>query len=183
MRFILSVFLLLAAFVLGAAQAYKPGPGETAIKLEVEGRGDIYIKLYTKEAPKATGQILKLAKQGFYNGQRFHRVERQPRPFLVFFGDPQSKSKDLDDPNMGNGGSGTKIPYEDSGYHHREGAVGLAHPVGNKDAGDSQFYMVLGPARFLDGSYTVFGMVVSGLDVMKRLDRGDRVVNVSVVTG
>jgi len=156
-------------------------PADTSIKVEVEGRGDIVIRLFTKEAPKTTSHILRLVKSGFYNGQRFHRVERQPRPYLAWFGDPNSKSGDLDNPNIGKGGTGAKIPYENTGRNHTVGAVGLAHPVNEKDAGDSQFYFVLGAASFLDGNYTVFGQVVSGQDVMQRVQRGDRVVSVSIV--
>lgn len=183
MRLILSLIVALCATVSALAQSYQPAKGETDLKLSIEGRGDVYIKLFTKEAPRTTQHIVKLAKDGFYNGQRFHRVERDPRPYLAWFGDPQSKSGNLDDPNMGKGGSGTKVPFEDSGKPHVVGAVGLAHPVNDRDGGDSQFYLVLGPASFLDGNYTVFGQVVAGEDVMQKIQRGDRVSSVSVVTG
>lgn len=150
------------------------------MKISVEGRGDILVLMHTKKAPKSTEHILRLVRGGFYDGQRFHRVDRSPRPYAVRFGDPQTKVKELNDPSIGKGGTGAKIPYEDTGLSHVEGAVGLAHPEGKKDEGDSQFYLLIGPATFLDGSYTVFGKVVGGMDVLKKVERGDRVVSVTV---
>jgi len=172
---------LLSAAAAALAQGYSPKPGETVMRLTIEGRGDVYVKLHTKEAPKATGQVMGLARNGFYNGLRFHRVDRTPKPFLVQFGDPNSKSGPLDDPKVGTGGSGTRVPFEDSGFPNEIGAVGLSTPSGQRDAGDSQFYFVIGPARFLDGNYTVFGKVVSGMDVLNRVERGDRVASVSIL--
>ncbi len=177
-------FTILAALALPVwAQDYVPHKGETDLKLEIEGRGNVYIKLFTQEASKATAQIIKLTKSGFYNGQRFHRVEKNPKPYLVRFGDPGSKDGDLDDPKIGNGGSGSHIPFEDSGHQNVTGAVGLAHPVDDQDAGDSQFFISLSPNKFLDGHYTVFGQVVNGMDVVNKIERGDRVVSASIVTG
>lgn len=177
-RILLICTLLVAALTAFAFdQAYKPKAGETVLKVEIEGRGDVYIKLYTKEAPKATAQILKLAKSGFYDGQKFHRVDTDPKPFLVQIGDPASKKGDL----SGKGGSGARIGYEESGFTNVAGAVGLAHPVKDVEGGDSQFYMLLDKASFLDGNYTVFGKVVSGMDVLKKVAKGDKVNKITVV--
>lgn len=178
MRLLTLLLLVLLTVPMALGQAYRPKAGETVIKVEVEGRGNIYIRLYTQQAPKATAQILKLVKSGFYDGQRFHRVERTPKPYLVQIGDPNSKSGDL----SGNGGSGAKIPFEDTGFKHEAGTVGLAHAVDDRDAGDSQFYMLLDRASFLDNNYTVFGKVVDGMDVLQNIRRGDRVVSVTVVS-
>jgi cyclophilin family peptidyl-prolyl cis-trans isomerase len=181
-----SLFSFLLLFVLAVApfgQTAQLGPGETAVRLEIEGKGDIVFKLFTKEAPKTTAQIIKLVKQGFYNDLKFHRVERQPRPYLAWFGDPTTKEKSLDDPKVGTGGSGTKIPFEANGRTHIVGAVGLARPKDDKDGGDSQFYFVLGPAGFLDGNYTIFGQVVVGLDVLKKIEKGDRATAVTIIGG
>lgn len=179
MRILLFLLCALCLLPLAAAQGYKPKAGETVLKLEVEGRGDVYIKLHTKEAPKTTTQILKLAKNGFYDGQRFHRVESSPKPYLVQIGDPASKNGDL----SGNGGSGDKLKYEDSGFSNVVGAVGLARPKDDPAGGDSQFYILYDRASFLDGDYTVFGQVVAGMDVVKKVQKGDRVVRISVISG
>ncbi len=161
-------------------QSYTPKAGETVIKLAIEGRGNVFIRLYTKEAPKTTEHILALVKKSFYDGQRFHRVEKSPKPYLVQLGDPVSKDN-IDSPQIGQGGSGTRVPYEDSGFPNVEGAVGLAHDVDDRNSGDSQFYMLLAPAKFLDGNYTVFGQVVAGLDVLQKVERGDRIQSITVV--
>jgi cyclophilin family peptidyl-prolyl cis-trans isomerase len=179
MRAILALLLILLTVPMGLAQAYRPKPGETVMKIEIEGRGDVYVRLFTKEAPRTTAHIQKLVRNGFYNGQRFHRVERSPRPYLAQIGDPASRSGDL--ANAGNGGSGARIPYEDSGFEHRAGMVGLARTVQDPNSGDSQFYITLAPAKFLDGKYTVFGRVVDGMDVVRKIERGDRVVSVSIL--
>ena len=161
--------------------AYMPQPGETVMQMSIEGRGSLTIKLFTKDAPRTTEHVIGLARQGFYDNQRFYRVDRTPRPYLARFGDPQSKSLSLDHPNMGNGGSGKRIAYEDSGRRNVIGAVGLSHPPDDKDGGDSQFYIVLGPAQFLDGNYTVFGQVVGGLDLLSQISKGDKVASVKII--
>lgn len=177
--FIGSVFLLCVA----AFAQTKLSAGQTGLVLNIDGKGQVVILLHTKEAPKTTEQIIKLAQSGFYNGQKFFKVVKKPRPFIVQVGDPASKTKALDDPGMGQGGSGTKVPYEDSGFPNEEGAVGLSTLPNDRDSGDSQFYMLLGPARFLDGSYTVFGKVISGMDIVRTIELGDKVSSASVVRG
>ena len=163
--------------------AYRPKHGETDLKLQVEGRGDVYIKLYITEAPRATQQIIKLTKEGFYDKQRFHQVEKTPKPYIVQIGDPMSKTGDLGDPTRFVNGSGTTVPLENTGRQNIVGAVGLAHPMNDPNKGDSQFYIVLGTSKFLDGHYTVFGQVVSGMDVVQHVQLGDRVVSASIVSG
>jgi len=183
MRALLALLLLMLTFPMAAASNGRLALADTVVKVEIEGRGDLLIKLYTKEAPRTTAHFLKLVRQGFYSGQRFHRVETSPRPYLVQIGDPASKSGDLDQPGMGGGGSGARIPFENTGFANVVGAVGLSRPVNDRDAGDSQFYMLLDRANFLDGNYTVFGQVTAGLDVLKKIRRGDRVSRVSIVSG
>ena len=171
--------MLLLTLGVASAQNYSPRAGETVIRIAVEGRGNVFIRLFTKEAPRATSHILGLVRNGFYDSQRFHRVVKSPRPYLVQIGDPATKSRDVAD--TGNGGSGARIPYEDTGFSHNVGMVGLAATSGDKDSGDSQFYIMLAPAKFLDGNYTVFGQVVGGMDVVQKIERGDRVQSVSIV--
>lgn len=168
----------------GFGQGYTPRPGESALRLEIEARGTLYIKLHTKEAPKTTAHIMNLVRQGFYNGQRFFRVVREPRPYLVALGDPNSRDQSkLDSAEMGHKGSGARIPYEETGFKNDAGAVGLSTLPKDKNSGDSQFYMLLAPSRFLDGNYTVFGQVVAGMDVLHKVQKGDIVVRATVVQG
>lgn len=185
-RALILLGIVAAAFtgVLTMAQVYAPKPGETLMRIEVEGRGTIVIRLNTKEAPRTTSHIMDLVRRGFYDGQRFHEVIKSPRPYLVRIGDPLSKDPTkLDDPRMGTGGSGKRIPLENSGLTHDTGAVGLATYRDDKSAGDSQFYVMLAPAKFLDGNYTVFGKVVAGMDVVNNVQKGDKVVTVRIQVG
>jgi peptidylprolyl isomerase len=184
MKLVLAFLLVLAGLAVSATPdglASSAPQGEATLKVAVEGRGNFTIRLYGKEAPKACAQIMKLARQGFYNGQRFFRVTRTPRPYIAQAGDPASKNG-VDGPGMGSGNTGTRIPFEDSGHTNEKYAVGLATLLSNdRDSGDCQFYIVLGDGnKFLDGSYTVFGKVVSGTDVVDRLEKGDKITSVTV---
>ena len=181
MRFVVVFALMLLCAGMALGQNYTPKSGETILKLVIEGRGNIFIRLHIKEAPKTTAQIASLAGKGFYDGQKVFRAEKSPRPFMIQMGDPETRTKPISDPSIGSGGSGTKIPYEDSGYPNDEGAVGLAAIPGDKNSGDSQFYILLGRARFLDGNYTVFGQVVAGMDTVKKVERGDKIVSASIL--
>jgi cyclophilin family peptidyl-prolyl cis-trans isomerase len=172
------LFLLIVVLLLSVlASAQSDGP---RLRLEIEGKGSVLIRLYPDKAPKAVANIVKLAKDGFYDGLRFHRADRTPRPYLVQVGDPQSRSGDLDAAGMGSKGTGSRIPYEETGLTNVVGAVGLARLGQDRDSGDSQFYILLGAQRFLDGNYTVFGQVVDGLDVVKRIEKGDRITKATI---
>ena len=149
---------------------------DASMRVSIEGKGSFTITLYTAKAPKTTAQIIKLAKGGFYDRQRFHIAIRSPRPYRVQVGDPSSKSGDL----SGTGGSGSTVPYEENDLTNVAGMVGLSHDPNDKNSGDSQFYILLGSARFLDGSYTVFGKVTDGMDVVEKIEKGDRIEKVSV---
>lgn len=181
MRCLFTWILLIGALGAAIAQSYSPKQGETVLRLVFEGRGNVYIKLHTKEAPKTTSQIISLVGSGFYDGQRVFRAEKSPRPFMIQMGDPLTKTKSVDDPAVGSGGSGNKVAYEESGYPNDENAVGLAAIPGDKNSGDSQFYILLGRARFLDGNYTVFGQVVAGMDVVRKVERGDRISSATIL--
>ena len=183
MRLIIPILVSLAVLVGGFVQSKGRAQADTTIRVNVEGRGTIVIKLFTKEAPRACNRILDLVRQGFYDGQRFFRVTRSPRPFIAQAGDPATRNG-VDGPDIGKGGSGTavRIPYEDSGHSNDKYAVGLAALVTkDRDSGDSQFYIVLGDGNnFLDGSYTVFGTVTDGKDVVDHLEKGDRITSITV---
>jgi cyclophilin family peptidyl-prolyl cis-trans isomerase len=178
----LPLLILVMLVALAPCQPLRPPKGQTWLTVEIENRGTIAIQLHTKEAPKTTAHIRGLAERRFYDDQRVHRVEKSPRPYIVQLGDPLSKSS-LDDARVGSGGSGARIPFEDTGFPNVAGAVGLAALPEQKDTGDSQFYILLADARLLDGKYTVFGQVVRGMDVLQKVERGDRVLSVRSVVG
>jgi len=183
---ILSYALLLLAapeFVSSFAQDPSVRPGETALRLNIEGKGAVVIKLHTKEAPRTTARIIELVQQKFYDGQRFYRVIKTPRPFLIQTGDPASRVKDPNDRSLGTGGTGQFLAYEASGFGHKKYAVGLSSSPNDRDKGDSQFYILLGDQPFLDGNYTVFGQVVQGMSVVDSIELGDRISNAVIVRG
>lgn len=177
------VLLALLGFAQAGSPVYRPKAGETVMVLDIADRGKVAILLFTSETPKTTERIISLVRQKFYDGQRFHRVENSPKPFLVQVGDPASKRPDWESADLGTSGTGVRIPYEESDKKNVEGMVGLAHLPNDKDSGDCQFYMLLGPARFLDGNYTVFGQIKSGSDVLHRIKKGDKISSVTVENG
>lgn len=177
---VLALFVLVGAI----AQEYAPKAGETILKVAIEGRGNLYIKLFTAEAPKTTNHVMNLVRRNFYDGQRIFRVDRSPKPFLMQMGAPGSRSKSMDDPSLLSEGTGAKIPFEDSGFLHDQiGRVGLSAQPGDRNSGDAQFHILLGPSRFLDGNYTVFGQVVGGLGLLSKIEKGDRIVSITLMGG
>lgn len=176
-RLILGLAILVILILPATAQRPRP----SNLTLEVEGRGKIVIELFVGKAPKTTARIIELAKQGFYDGQRFHKAVRTPRPFLVQIGAPGSRTRSMDDDFLNSEGTGTRIPFEDTGKKNDEiGMVGLSTLKGDRDSGDCQFYILLGPASFLDGSYTVFGKVSEGMSVLKQIQKGDRLIRATI---
>ena len=138
--------------------------------------GVIKFKFYPNDAPNTVKRIIELVNKvenpnthqiGFYNGLTFHRVIPG---FVVQGGDPLGN---------GTGGSGTKLKAEFNGRHHVEGAVAMARAQ-DPDSADSQFYFTLGTFPHLDRSYTIFGQVVEGMDVVKRLKIGDKIVSMII---
>lgn len=170
--------------LLAFGQGYSPKAGETVMRIDVEGKGSIFVRLHTDKAPRATAQIIRLARQGFYNGQRWFRVVHKPRPFLIQTGDPQSRdASKLEAETMGTQGSGNKVPFEATGLPAKEGAVCLASLPGDRDSGDSQFFILLGNYRFLEGDHTVFGEVVAGMNVVHSVAKGDLITSVRIIGG
>ena len=155
----------------------------TQIVFRIENRGDFTITLNTQAAPKTCSHIIALAEKGFYDGLRFHRAEKKPKPFLVQVGDPDTRNSGISNDKQYRGGSGAGIPKEDSGLTNDQWAVGLASIPEENILGDSQFYVLLTPAKFLDGKYTVFGKVTSGMNVVISIEKGDRIVSARVIRG
>lgn len=165
----------------GAAPAAAATPAAAGPILEiVTAKGAIQIQMFPAEAPRTVAHITALAKRNFYNGLRVHRVEPG---FVVQFGDPQTRDMTKRD-RWGSGGSGKPIGAgEPSARHtHVIGAVAMAHP-GDPKLADSQMYIMLGPAARLDGGYTVFGQVISGMDVVRSLAIPDVIKRISVKGG
>ncbi|MGK7913327.1 MAG: peptidylprolyl isomerase [Synechococcus sp.] len=179
--------------------------GMATVQMEVQtaaGNGTVEMVLNGEAAPLTAGNFVQLASQGFYDGLSFHRVVKDPLPFVVQGGDP-----------LGNGTGGfvdpetqqpRQIPLEmaleprsNDGYTlrynetvppnglvlpHLRGAVAMARSAAPNTA-SSQFYIALADIPQLDGRYAVFGYVTEGMDVVDRIAIGDRIVSVTVTEG
>ena len=132
-------------------------------------KGTIQLRLYPDVAPQHVNSFVFLASEGFYDGLTFHRVEPG---FVIQGGDPVGN---------GTGGPGYRLPAEFNDRPHKEGALAMARSQSPNSAG-SQFYITLAPTPFLDRQYTVFGEVTSGMDVVKKIRKGDKIKSVKVTT-
>lgn len=121
--------------------------------------GAVIIKLRPDLAPNHVARILDLTKQGFYNGVVFHRVIDG---FMAQTGDPTG---------TGRGGSGQKINAEFSAEKHVRGTVSMARAA-DPNSADSQFYIMFADAPHLDSNYTIFGGVVSGMELIDKIKKG-----------
>ena len=171
----LAVALLVVAPAL--AQDKPPAKAPTAV-ITLEKGGQITLELFPADAPKHVENFLKLARAGFYDGQRFHRVVPG---FVVQLGDPKSKTLPMDHPDMGTGGPGYTVNAEFNSRKFERGVLGMARGNDPNSAG-SQFYIMLGPASHLNGQYTAFGRVVSGMEVVDGIKVGDRVKSIKVTS-
>tara|TARA_B100001248_G_scaffold220110_1_gene175816 strand:- start:1683 stop:2294 length:612 start_codon:yes stop_codon:yes gene_type:complete len=144
--------------------------------------GDIKLEFFDEIAPKHVESFKLHAQNGYYNGTIFHRVIPG---FMIQGGDPLSKSEDKS--RHGTGGNAAKyfgigdensestwdLPAEFSATPHERGILSMARSQ-NPDSGGSQFFICVADARFLDNQYTVFGKVVSGMDVVDSIVNAPR---------
>lgn len=124
-------------------------------------KGDIKIQLYDDLAPKTVKNILDLIGKGFYDGILFHRVIPG---FMIQAGDPLTKSDPKNWAEHGTGGPGYTIDDEFNNLPFKRGALGMAKTQA-PNSGGSQFFIVVKDSTFLNGQYTNFGEVLSGMDV------------------
>ena len=129
-------------------------------------RGVLELALFAQDAPLTVHNFVTLARQGYFDGQRFHRVVPN---FVVQGGDPRGD---------GNGGPGYAIRDELNRRRYLRGTLGMA--LSGPDTGGSQFFVTHSPQPHLDGGYTVFGELLSGGDVLDRIVQGDRIVRITL---
>lgn len=186
--------------------------GKAKVKLVVNG-SPIIIELDGNEAPITAGNFVDLVERGVYDGLAFHRVVKQPQPFVAQGGDPQSKDPNFPVSRMGTGGfidpdTGERrfIPLEiklegetEPTYSRamgRQAGFSAPSPVLKHDRGavamarsqapdsaSSQFYIALADLEFLDGDYAVFGKVIEGMDVVDGIEQGDRIESAETIEG
>lgn len=150
--------------------------GETAkavkhhVKINVKDYGTISVELDPTYAPITVENFLSLAKSGFYDGLKFHRIIDG---FMIQGGDPLG---------TGLGGSGTTIKGEFSSngvenpLSHTRGAISMARSQ-DKDSASSQFFIVHQDSTYLDGDYAVFGYVTDGMDIVDKICEDTKVTD------
>jgi len=172
----LLAFVVVISLAAPALAQNKPVVTPPTAVITLEKGGQITLEFFPADAPKHVENFVKLVRAGFYDGQRFHRVEPG---FVVQLGDPKSKTLPMDHPDMGTGGPGYTIKAEFNNRKFDRGLLGMAR-MNDPDSAGSQFYIMLGPASHLNGQYTAFGRVVSGMEVVDTIKVGDRVKSVKI---
>ncbi|MGB3535347.1 MAG: peptidylprolyl isomerase [Microcoleaceae cyanobacterium] len=184
--------------------------GSATVILVVNGR-IIEISVDGENAPITAGNFVDLVEKEVYDGVSFHRVVREPQPFVVQGGDPQSKDPNFPENDLGTGGfidpaTGDRriIPleikpvgaaepiysqtFDDAGItvepllQNDRGTIAMAR-TNAPDSASSQFYFNLVDNDFLDGAYAVFGNITQGLEVIDQIQQGDRILDAEVVDG
>jgi peptidyl-prolyl cis-trans isomerase B (cyclophilin B) len=136
--------------------------------ITLDNGNEIRLEFFPADAPKTVANFVTLAKKGFYNNLTFHRVVPD---FVVQGGCPKGD---------GTGGPGHTVPAEFNKQKHVRGTLAMARSQDPNSAG-SQFYICYGPTPHLDGNYTVFGKVTSGMEHVDRIKQGDRMKSVAVI--
>jgi peptidyl-prolyl cis-trans isomerase B (cyclophilin B) len=179
------------------------------VQLTVKGQ-PITIEVNGEDAPISAGNFIDLVQKKFYDGLIFHRVVREPSPFVVQGGDPAGKDPNVLVENLGTGGYidpktnqeryiPLEIKTEDNQQlygqtfamvpqfstkapklRHKRGAIAMARSM-NPNSASSQFYITLADQGFLDGEYAVFGYVIEGMDIVDKIQQGDRIDAIRVV--
>jgi cyclophilin family peptidyl-prolyl cis-trans isomerase len=153
---------------LAAVDAFVAPPYSPAAYIDTS-KGTVQFELAVIDAPRTVANFIALARKGYFNGVSLHRVVPD---FVVQDGDPRGD---------GEGGPGYTIRDEINQRPYLRGTVGMA--LDWADTGGSQFFITHSPQPHLDGRYTVFGQVVSGMDVVDRLSQWDTIVRIRVWDG
>lgn len=185
--------------------------GEAVVEMVVNGE-TITINVDGTRAPITAGNFVDLVQKGVYDGVAFHRVVKEPEPFVVQGGDPQSQDPSVPMAQLGTGGyvdpataapryipleiqpAGADTPIYSQPFSslsnsptpeltHTRGAVAMARSQ-FPDSASSQFYFALADLSFLDGDYAVFGYVdEDDMDAVDAIQQGDRIESAQVVSG
>ena len=199
-----------ASIPVGCEQASSPClQGKASVELTTS-KGSITLELNGDAAPVTAGNFLDLVQRGAYNGTVFHRVVRDPVPFVVQGGDPSSSDPATPKSQYGTGsfvdptsGQARFVPLELSfngedqprygrvvsnptelvqlKLSHERGALAMARSQA-PDSASAQFYIALKPLPELDGRYAVFGRVTEGLDVVDAIRQDDTIEKAVVLT-
>lgn len=141
-------------------------------------KGEMRVELYEKETPKTVENFVKLAKEGYYNGLKWHRVIPD---FVIQGGCPNTREGATGMP--GTGGPGYTIDCEVTAdkQHHDRGVLSMAHA--GRNTGGSQFFVChsRNNTAHLDGNHTCFGKVIEGVDVVDDIRQGDSIDSIEII--
>ncbi|MDJ0580210.1 peptidylprolyl isomerase [Crocosphaera sp.] len=179
--------------------------GNAVVEMTIKG-SPVTIEIKGEDAPITAGNFVDLVERGFYNGLTFHRVVKEPTPFVAQGGDPNGtgtggfidpetkqerripleiKLEGDEQPTYSKalGQQGTRtVMSQPVVLKHERGAVAMARS-GMPDSASSQFYFALSDLEFLNGDYAVFGKVTQGMETVDEITQGDRIDTAKVVSG
>jgi len=172
--------------------------GKATVELKLKS-GTVTIDLDGDNAPLTAGNFADLVKRGLYNGLTFHRVVKEPSPFVAQGGDPLGNGTgNFTDPTTSQPryvpleilpeGSKQPVygqilpPTQKPKLRHNKGAIAMARSQAPNSA-SCQFYFALDDIYFLDGSYAVFGYVTEGMDLVEKIEAGDRIESITITKG
>ncbi len=171
-------FLTLSIFVTGASSQETPDTtalesdslpaekdGAPVARIVLEKGGVILLRLFPDDAPVTVARFIELVNAGFYNDLDFHRVE----DFVV-----QTGNRDNEYPPI----IGEMFEQD---LRHKVGSVGMARKPDSYDSATTQFYIVKQCRSALQGEYTVFGEVIEGMDIVKKIEKHDKIVTIEIV--
>lgn len=145
------------------------------VSMYIEGYGSVVVELYPEYAPNTVNNFISLVKSGFYDNNTFHRLSKG---FVLQGGDPTG---------TGTGGPGYSIKGEfatngvvNNTLKHEKGIISMAR-AGHPDSAGSQFFIMLGKAEHLDGSYAAFGKVIQGMDIVEYIEKREAVNGDSLI--
>ncbi len=132
-------------------------------------KGNLVLELFARDVSMTVNNFVFLARDGFYDGLTFHRVVREPSPFVVQGGCPIGD---------GTGSPGYRFDDEFSEHTHVTGALSMANSGPNTNG--SQFFITLAPQHHLDGRHSVFGRLIEGMDVLESIEQGDVMTRITI---
>ncbi|MFP3897943.1 MAG: peptidylprolyl isomerase [Dehalococcoidia bacterium] len=132
-------------------------------------KGNLVLELFASDVPMTVNNFVFLARDGFYDGLTFHRVVREPAPFVVQGGCPIGD---------GTGNPGYRFDDEITEHTHVTGALSMANSGPNTNG--CQFFITLAPQHHLDAKHSVFGQLVEGMDVLQSIEQGDVITSITI---
>jgi len=182
-------------------QGYPCLNGKATVDMVVNGQ-TITLEVNGEDAPVTAGNFVDLVQRGFYNNLTFHRVVKEPQPFVVQGGDPKGNGTggfvdpqtqrerviplEIKPVDAKQAVYGRTFPEQNirqaPKLRHNRGALAMARSQ-NPNSASSQFYITLAETSFLDGNYAVFGYVTKGMEAVDKIKQGDRITSATVTKG